>query len=115
MPRTGQNPMRWVSDVHRPKPVTVTSIVYIPSRDGYWRESLPILDLCFESLRDPEGPAFDLFVFDNGSCEEVRDHLLRMLERDAIQYLLLSRHNVGKVGNLVELQPLHDTETIPQW
>jgi hypothetical protein len=37
-------------------------------------------------------------VFDNGSCREVRDFLLRERESGRIQYLVLSDKNVGKGG-----------------
>jgi glycosyltransferase involved in cell wall biosynthesis len=37
-------------------------------------------------------------VFDNGSCAEVRDFLVREKEEGRIQYLVLSEKNVGKGG-----------------
>jgi glycosyltransferase involved in cell wall biosynthesis len=51
-----------------------------------------------ESMRKDAGLPFDLMVFDNGSCPEVRDFLVREKEEGRIQYLILSEKNVGKGG-----------------
>lgn len=98
MPRSGQNPIKLVKDVPQSAEVTVTTAVYIPYLDGFWKESLDVLKLCLQSMRSNTQVVFDLAVFDNGSCKEVRDYLLQLYERDFIQQLYLSRHNVGKVG-----------------
>jgi glycosyltransferase involved in cell wall biosynthesis len=37
-------------------------------------------------------------IFDNGSCEEVRDFLIQEKEEGRIQYLILSEKNMGKGG-----------------
>ncbi len=37
-------------------------------------------------------------VFDNGSCEEVREYLVNEKEEGRIQYLILSEKNLGKGG-----------------
>jgi glycosyltransferase involved in cell wall biosynthesis len=39
---------------------------------------------------------YDLLVFDNGSCNAVRDYLLVEQGKDHIQFLLLSERNMGK-------------------
>jgi glycosyltransferase involved in cell wall biosynthesis len=44
------------------------------------------------------GLPFDLMVFDNGSCAEVRDFLVKEKEDGRIQYLILSEKNMGKGG-----------------
>jgi hypothetical protein len=98
MPRIGQNPMKNVTQPYTPQKVTVTTVSYIPQLSGYWAQSLDILDICLKSLRQNTRVPFDLFVFDNGSCPEVREYLLREFERGEIQFLLLSESNVGKVG-----------------
>jgi glycosyltransferase involved in cell wall biosynthesis len=98
MPRVGQNPMRWVKDVHQPEKVTVTTIVHIPYLEGYWAQSLEVLKLCLQSMRENTQIPFDLMVFDNGSCVEVQDYLLSLRRKGDIQYLVLSEHNIGKAG-----------------
>ena len=98
MSRVGQNPMRWVSDVQQPQRITVAALVFIPHLLGYWSGSLEVLELCLGSLRENTAEPFDLLVFDNGSCPEVRRFLARMRERKEIQLLMLSDRNLGKTG-----------------
>ena len=98
MPRYGQNPMKWIKDVHRPADVTATTVVYIPALAGYWKQSLEVLKLCLGSLRETTEEPFDLMVFDNGSCEEVVEYLRNLLSIGHIQYLICSKVNLGKVG-----------------
>jgi len=98
MPRFGQNPMRWVQEVHFHERVTFTTIVYIPFLEGYWRQSLDILKLFLQSLRQSTRLPFDLMVFDNGSCEEIQDYLIELRRQGIIQILILAQHNLGKVG-----------------
>ena len=98
MARDGQNPMKWVKEIPKPQRVTLTTIVCIPHLQGYWSESLEVLKLCLRSMRANTQIPFDLIVFDNGSCREVRSYLLGLYERGALQYLFQSRQNLGKVG-----------------
>jgi glycosyltransferase involved in cell wall biosynthesis len=51
-----------------------------------------------ESMRKDAGLPFDLMVFDNGSCAEVRDFLIKEKEEGRIQYLILAEKNMGKGG-----------------
>jgi glycosyltransferase involved in cell wall biosynthesis len=51
-----------------------------------------------ESMRKDAGLPFDLMIFDNGSCPDVRDFLVRAKEAGRIQYLILSERNMGKGG-----------------
>ena len=57
-----------------------------------------MLKVCLASIAEDAGLPFDLMVFDNGSCTEVRDFLLGERESGRIQYLVLSEKNVGKGG-----------------
>ncbi|NQT91083.1 MAG: glycosyltransferase [Candidatus Omnitrophica bacterium] len=98
MPRAGQNPMRWAKEVHHPSKVNIATAVHIPCLDGYWKEGMDVLKLCLKSLRENTGTEFDLLVFDNASCAEVREFLTGMRDRGEIEFLVLSEHNIGKVG-----------------
>jgi glycosyltransferase involved in cell wall biosynthesis len=57
-----------------------------------------VLKVSLESMRRDAGLPFDLMVFDNGSCPEVRDFLVREKEEGRIQYLILAEKNMGKGG-----------------
>ncbi len=96
--RKGQNPAKFVKDVPRPQRITAALLNYIPFLSGFYAETLDVLKVCLESMRKDAGLPFDLMVFDNGSCPEVRDFLIREKEAGRIQYLILSEKNVGKGG-----------------
>jgi glycosyltransferase involved in cell wall biosynthesis len=103
MPRTGRHPLKTKDFYNAPvvhRMVTVTTIVHIPMLSGYWQQSLNVLKLCIDSLYANTGQPFDLMVFDNGSCEEVRSYLLELKEKGRIQYLVLSQQNLRKLEAL---------------
>src|SRR5688572_19169354 len=96
--RKGQNPAKFVKDVARPERVTVALLNYIPFLSGFYAETLDVLKVSLESMRKDAGLPFDLMIFDNGSCEEVREFLVNEKEEGRIQYLILSEKNMGKGG-----------------
>jgi len=96
--RKGQNPAKFVKDVARPERITVALLNYIPFLSGFYAETLDVLKASLESMRKDAGLPFDLMVFDNGSCEEVREYLVNEKEEGRIQYLILSEKNMGKGG-----------------
>ncbi len=96
--RKGQNPAKFVKDVAKPERITVAVLTYIPFLRGFYEEGLDVLKVSLESMRKDAGLPFDLMVFDNGSCAEVRDYLVNEKEEGRIQYLLLSEKNLGKGG-----------------
>ena len=100
MARVGINPARGKTSEYKPAHVTVTCITYIPDLTGYFEQRLEVLKLSLASLQTHTTRPFDLMIFDNGSCQPVVD-LLRGLERAGqIDYLLLSRQNIGQIGAL---------------
>jgi glycosyltransferase involved in cell wall biosynthesis len=96
--RKGQNPAKFVKDVARPERITVALLNYIPFLSGFYAETLDVLKVCLGSARKDPGLPFDLLVFDNGSCAEVRDFLAEEKDEGRIQYLILSGKNMGKGG-----------------
>lgn len=96
--RKGQNPAKFVKDVARPERITVALLNYIPFLSGFYAEMLDVLKVCMGSMRKEAGLPFDLMVFDNGSCPEVRDFLVNEKEEGRIQYLVLAEKNMGKGG-----------------
>jgi glycosyltransferase involved in cell wall biosynthesis len=96
--RIGQNPAKYVKEVARPARVTVAVLNYIPFQSGFYAEALDVLKVCLQSARTDPGLDFDLLVFDNASCPEVRQWLLDEHEAGRIQYLHLSEKNLGKGG-----------------
>jgi len=96
--RIGQNPAKYVTEVAKPEKVTTAVLNYIPFLSGFYSEALDVLSLCLQSAREDPGMPMDLMVFDNGSCPEVQDWLVKQQREGLIQYLVLSAINLGKGG-----------------
>jgi glycosyltransferase involved in cell wall biosynthesis len=97
--RQGQNPAKYVKEVTHPKSITVAVLTYIPFLSGFYAEALEVLKICLESIWSGTTEiAYDLMVFDNGSCSETIEYLVKAKEEGRIQYLILSEKNLGKGG-----------------
>ena len=96
--RKGQNPAKSAKTVAKPERITAALLNYIPFLSGFYAETLDVLKVSLESMRKDAGLPFDLMVFDNGSCAEVREFLVKEKEEGRIQYLILSEKNMGKGG-----------------
>jgi len=100
MARYGINPARGKVSSYRPAKINVVLLTCIPDLQGYFQHKLDILRISLHSLRQHTNLPYDLFVFDNGSCTEVIDYLSQQKEAGMIDYLFLSRRNIGKIGAL---------------
>jgi glycosyltransferase involved in cell wall biosynthesis len=96
--RVGKNPYKHKSGKFTPATVGIVSLVYIPFLNGYFEHSLEVLRVHLESLLLTKTGKSNLLVFDNGSCEEVTDYLQGEHKRGLIDWLVLSNHNMSKVG-----------------
>jgi len=97
--RIGQNPAKFVNNVAKPARVTVAILNYIPFISGYYAELPQVLHACLDSIAESTADIeYDLMVFDNGSCPEVKDFLRNELDQGRIRYLFLSEKNLGKGG-----------------
>jgi len=96
--RVGSNPLKSRFGPPPPSPITLCIVNHIPSISGYWKESLEVLQLCLNSIFENTESAVDLYIFDNGSCEEVKSYLNALLNSNKINYLLLSAKNIGKIA-----------------
>jgi glycosyltransferase involved in cell wall biosynthesis len=96
--RVGQNPAKSVKTVAKPERITVAVLNYIPFLSGFYAEMMDVLKVCLDSINQNTQMPFDLLVFDNGSCREVKEYLLKEQDEGRIQYLLLSDKNLGKGG-----------------
>jgi glycosyltransferase involved in cell wall biosynthesis len=96
--RIGQNPAKTAKKVEQPERITLAVLNFIPFVSGFYTECLDVLKACLNSARTDPGLPFDLMVFDNGSCPEVQDELVKMHQAGEIQFLILSEKNLGKGG-----------------
>jgi hypothetical protein len=100
MTRIGMNPARNRISDYRPARVTVAMIVYLPHLTGYFQNRLDVVRLSFETLFENTQEPYDLLVFDNASCAEVKEYLQELQSKGRIRYLLSSSENIGKLGAL---------------
>ena len=96
--RVGQNPAKFIKQVAKPERITVAVLNYIPFLSGFYADMLDVLDACLKSVQSTTDIPFDLMLFDNASCEQVRTYLLDEYANNHIQYLFLSDKNLGKGG-----------------
>jgi glycosyltransferase involved in cell wall biosynthesis len=100
MARIGMNPARHRKSDYRPARVTAAVLVYIPHLSGYFTHRLDVLRLCLRTLIEHTEEPHDLLIFDNDSCDEVKDYLAELLEKGEVRYLISSSENIGKLGAL---------------
>ncbi len=96
--RVGQNPAKYLKEVSKPARVTVAVLNYIPFLSGFYADMLDVLKACLNGIRENTDVPYDLLVFDNASCEEVRQYLLDEHQAGRVQMLMLSEKNLGKGG-----------------
>ena len=100
MTRLGVSPTRGKQSEYAPARVTVAVVTFIPDLEGYYRHRLDVLRACLESILVNTEGDYDLMVFDNGSCPEVRAYLSEKHKSGEIDLLMLSSRNLGKIGAL---------------
>jgi len=100
MPRIGQNPSRGKKLDHKPARTTVAVLVYAPHQGGYFQDRLDVTRMTLESILTNTQKPFDLLVFDNGSSPEMVAYLQELYQAGGIDYLMLSRRNIGKLNAL---------------
>jgi glycosyltransferase involved in cell wall biosynthesis len=96
--RTGKNPAKTGIPAYQPQELGIALIVYIPFTEGYFEHSLEILNYQIDSIQATTPRPYDLLIFDNGSCPEAVAQLSQLSDQNKIDWLVLSRHNLGKAG-----------------
>lgn len=96
--RKGQNPSKDSLKAYQPARLGVAIVSYVPAIAGYFERSLEVLKYEIASVHHSTIEAFDLYIFDNGSCAEVQAELFHLQTDGWIDFLFLSRHNLGKIG-----------------
>lgn len=93
--------------------------VYIPHQEGYFKDSLRILQLCLNSLLKTVHNKTYITVVNNGSCKVVMDYLDKVYQDGQIQELIHTE-NIGKLnavlkglaGNNIELVTIADADVL---
>ncbi|KUK46146.1 MAG: Putative glycosyltransferase [Anaerolinea thermophila] len=100
MPRIGMNPSRGVSLDFEPARTTVAVLVYAPYKAGYFQNRMDVTKMTIQSILANTEEPFDLLVFDNGSSPEMVEYLQELYKNGSIDYLHLSKSNIGKLNAL---------------
>jgi glycosyltransferase involved in cell wall biosynthesis len=100
MPRIGMNPSRGVSLDFEPARTTVAVLVYAPHNAGYFENRMDVTKMTIQSILANTEEPFDLLVFDNGSSPEMVAYLQSLYKNGSIDYLHLSKSNIGKLNAL---------------
>lgn len=100
--RIGYNPVKNRYSNYSPSKIGIASITFVPFMEGFFKDSLDVIDVHLKSICQsmPKSMAYDLLVFDNGSCDEVTYYLKERFSEGMIDWLILSNHNMGKTGAL---------------
>jgi glycosyltransferase involved in cell wall biosynthesis len=94
------NPARHRKTSYIPARVTIAMLVYIPHLSGYFEHRFDVVKLSIESLLANTSIPYDLILFDNACCDEVKDYLQGLVASGAARYLITSSENIGKLGAL---------------
>lgn len=94
------NPGRGKKSDYKPARVTVAVLTYLPNSVGYFKNRLEVTKTCLQSIIHHTSSPYDLMVFDNGSRPELVEYLRNLKDKGSIDFLILSRQNIGKIGAL---------------
>jgi len=100
MPRIGQNPSRGQTLDFTSARTTVAVLVHAPHQAGYFQNRIDVTRMTIASILANTHEPFNLLVFDNGSCQEMVAYLQGLYDQGAIDYLILSKRNIGKLNAL---------------
>lgn len=89
--RIGNNPMNGKLAQALP-PVVAAVITHLPNLKGYHAGRLEVIQTCLTSMRDNAEADLPFYVWDNGSCPELRDWLAGEFRPEYITFA----PNVGK-------------------
>jgi len=100
MPRIGMNPSRGQKLDFIPARVTACVLTFVPHQAGFFEQRMSTARMTIESIITNTGMPCNKLVFDNGSCPEMVEYLKGLLDAGKIDFLMLSRHNIGKLNAL---------------
>ncbi|MFH1446053.1 MAG: glycosyltransferase family A protein, partial [Chloroflexota bacterium] len=80
--------------------VTACVLTFVPYRAGFFKHRMDVARMTIESIIANTDIPYNLMVLDNGSCKEMTDYLMGLYEKGYIDYLLLSKNNIGKLNAL---------------
>ena len=77
--------------------------VYIPNLEGYFKDAIQILELCFTSLYRTSSKGTAITVIDNACCNEAKNYLEKQFAEGRIDQLIVNKINLGKVDPIMSI------------
>lgn len=90
--RVGSNPNKAGNSDVSFQPVVLMVVTHLPSLDGYHSKRMDVVQTCLQSMRAGAHRKHTFMVWDNGSCDMLRDWLRDVFMPD----VLILSENVGK-------------------
>lgn len=107
--RVGSNPMKDRQAPARLPGAVMAVITYLPeTQGGYWLERMEIIQTCLTSMRKNAGMDAAVLVWDNGSCDKLRNWLRNVYQPD----YLMESPNIGKTPARQSILRMFPFETI---
>ena len=100
MPRVGMNPGRGKKSDYAPARATIAVLTFVPNDVGYFKDRFDVMRVCIQSIIKNTKKPYDLMVFDNGSSAQVVEYLQGQQALGNIDFLILSKKNIGKISAL---------------
>lgn len=75
--------------------------VFIPNLEGYFKESLAVLQLSLQSLFQTIHSKTFVTIVNNGCCDEVKDYLQQLFDKHKI-HEIIHTNNIGKLNAIVK-------------
>jgi glycosyltransferase involved in cell wall biosynthesis len=100
LPRIGMNPGRGKKSEYQPARVTIAVLTFVPNEVGYFKDRFDVMRVCIQSIIKNTQKPYDLMVFDNGSSAKVVEYLQGQHALGNIDFLILSKKNIGKISAL---------------
>ncbi len=94
------NPSRGQKLDFVPARVTVCVLTFVPHQAGFFQHRMDTARMTIESVIANTHVPYNLLVMDNGSGPEMVNYLKHQYDAGHIDYLMLNRHNIGKLNAL---------------
>lgn len=91
--RVGNNPNRG-KGAEKLQPIILSVVTHLPNMEGYHEKRLQVIQTCLTTMREHSLGIASILVWDNGSCDALRDWLRDEYKPD----LLMLSPNIGKTA-----------------
>ena len=75
--------------------------IYIPNKEGYFKDSFDVLKVCIKSLLLTINKDTAVTLISNGSSEEVNDYINDLYSNGKIDRAVFNKENVGKMNAII--------------